>query len=79
MNQEYVGKTQAAMPTFEIGETITYRDLHGRRQTGKVLRIRADWWRSAVPWISYKVTHPTYATGKTSISEAQVIGYQLAE
>lgn len=53
------------VPTFRVGDTVTYRDRQERPQIGKIKRIEGHWDRAnEPPYFVYTVEHPTYRGGR---------------
>jgi hypothetical protein len=63
-----------AQPEYAIGDTVAYKDHHGRDQIGKVTWIEATWgWSgNASPAITYTVSHPTYRNGRMYVGTSSI-------
>ena len=62
-----------AAPLYALGEQVSYRDRHNRRQVGEVLSIEANWMKPGrAPLVIYTLRHPTYA-GRRIYATGEVI------
>ncbi len=75
-----IRKPHPARPGVSVGQTLNYRDRHGRLQSGKVLRIEASWtqhWPEHAS-ICLTVEHPTYSNGQAHIAPGDICAMDRA-
>ncbi|HBM2851195.1 hypothetical protein P0243_12210 [Enterobacter cloacae] len=69
-----MSKAKALQPKFNVGETVTYTDRQGRRQTGKVRWIEGKWTAYGSPYLIYTIQHPSYRNGQMHCGEDVIEG-----
>lgn len=64
---------EAAIPKYNLNQTVDYKDHHGRVQTGKIFRIEANWlYGNPVALIIYTIGHPTYRNQRCYRAERDI-------